>query len=219
MNTLTANETPQDKAAGDITFTHGEHTIYDPYVSPCNTYRADPVRDYGFEEICTGGNNAALYKKLPNNQHILLTDLDGASTPTGPTDCLMGLYDDDGAGEGLGCTQLDYQSDLTHADLPPIPLTPERIAPEFLKVLKEWLTPEQYREMIELNAAETDSGICHSGDYCDSNMAMDAAIRNLGHAEMLDADDWAAKQENADLWNAAWDLAKVQMQQRAKVAA
>lgn len=84
----------------------------------------------------------------------------------------------------------------------------QRVGDAFAAVLKGWLSRADFREMRERNAAETDASVCHSHDHCDANMAMDEALRGCGFAAMLDAGDLASKEENAHLWNSAWDYAK-----------
>lgn len=62
------------------------------------------------------------------------------------------------------------------------------------------------KEIVALTIRETDPGICHTGDYCDSNMAMHAAMVNLGVLTEDDQEDF--DQGIMDLFNNAWDLAK-----------
>lgn len=86
----------------------------------------------------------------------------------------------------------------------------EQLARVFAGVLKEWLTPAQMWAVVNMNAAHgNDPSICASGDFCDSNMAMDEAFKRMG-LEVLPGDpDEGMLQETVDLWNAAWQLAKV----------
>lgn len=83
--------------------------------------------------------------------------------------------------------------------------TAEAVAAEFAKVLRTWLTPEEFTEMRCSNRGETDEGVCHSHDFCDANMAMLRALTNLGVPE-----DSVNYQDDAtlELWNSAWDIAK-----------
>jgi hypothetical protein len=77
----------------------------------------------------------------------------------------------------------------------------EQLADRFAAVLKEWLTPQEFAEMKRRN--ETDptyaDSACASHDFCDANMAMDVAWREIIGGS-IDAD----KEEQAALWNAAW---------------
>lgn len=84
--------------------------------------------------------------------------------------------------------------------------TTEQIAKEFSKVLKTWLSEDEMNEIVALTICEIDPSICHTGDYCDSNMAMHGAMINLG---MLSEDDEDYLNEAfTDLFNNSWDEAK-----------
>lgn len=87
----------------------------------------------------------------------------------------------------------------------PDPVVVEKIAAEFARILREWLTDAEWAEMRRANAAETDDNVCHSHDYCDANMAMDEAFTNV-RGEGADVGSY----EDAALWGAAWDKAKAQ---------
>lgn len=87
----------------------------------------------------------------------------------------------------------------------PLP-SPAALAQEFSKVLGNWLAPSQLREVTLRNSRETNPNICHSHDFCDANMAMDQALKNLG-AEAFPAEG-GMSDEVVDLWNEAWDIAK-----------
>jgi hypothetical protein len=73
--------------------------------------------------------------------------------------------------------------------------SPEMIAAQALKVFEYWLGKKLLREI-----ANSD-GRLNVDDKCDSNMAMDEAIRVFAPDYEIDA----ANQEQADLWNAAVD--------------
>lgn len=80
-----------------------------------------------------------------------------------------------------------------------------QIAEAFAEVMRQWLSPTEFDEMKRLN--ETDptysGGCCASHNYCDANMAMDAAMRDvLGEAYDIESED------QQKLWNAAWTLAR-----------
>lgn len=72
---------------------------------------------------------------------------------------------------------------------------PKVIAAAFDKVLREWLSPADYSEVVRRNATPQyrDCDICASHDFCDSNEAMMEAFENAGVAD------------DAALWNAAWN--------------
>jgi hypothetical protein len=84
-------------------------------------------------------------------------------------------------------------------------VNPTTLGDRFAATLKEWLTPEEFAEMKRRN--ETDPTYanlsCASHDFCDANMAMDSAWRDLIGTE-INADD----EEQAALWNAAWEIAR-----------
>jgi hypothetical protein len=77
-----------------------------------------------------------------------------------------------------------------------------RLASEFSRVLRSWLTVGEMEQVISRNKRETDPRICHSHDFCDANMAMDEAFTTITGRE-LDADDGS----DVALWGKAWDIA------------
>jgi hypothetical protein len=83
------------------------------------------------------------------------------------------------------------------------------LAREFSKVLREWLTPSQMAEVIRRNATPeyADGLCCASHDFCDANMAMDAALR-VNYADRMTGDWVTEDDELRGLWNSAWDIAK-----------
>lgn len=91
----------------------------------------------------------------------------------------------------------------------------EALAEAFIRILRETLGDETYAKVVALNAAELNPDVCASGDFCDSNMVMDAAFREFGidpcEYGRVDEDD-GMPQEVCDLWNAAWDRGKELMQ-------
>lgn len=78
----------------------------------------------------------------------------------------------------------------------------EKIAREFSKVLREWLTAEQMAQVISRNAKETNPSICHSHDFCDANMAMMEAYEKVTGEEIDNLTE-----EQSALWGKAWDHA------------
>lgn len=77
----------------------------------------------------------------------------------------------------------------------------ETLASEFTIVIREWLTPDQCREIDSRNAAETDAAICHSHDFCDANQAMIDALERFNVE--LDLQDDAQRNLMQDAWNIA----------------
>jgi aminoglycoside phosphotransferase (APT) family kinase protein len=53
------------------------------------------------------------------------------------------------------------------------------VSKEFQRILKEWMTPEEWQQMIALNLKEKSQFICHSHDFCDANVAMLQAVINV----------------------------------------
>lgn len=91
----------------------------------------------------------------------------------------------------------------------------QTLAGEFTATLKEWLTPQEFAQVVSLNAAETDATICHSHDFCDANEAMLDAFRRVFNREPFfpaDIDDnlCTTEQQDADwrLLMDAWNEAK-----------
>jgi hypothetical protein len=71
------------------------------------------------------------------------------------------------------------------------------VAKQFCRLLLKKIGPKGVSESVRLNRAEESPSVCHTHDFCDANMVMDAAMR----ACKADADD-------TDLWNSAWSMAK-----------
>lgn len=77
------------------------------------------------------------------------------------------------------------------------------LAREFGSLIQAAFSVSQFREMVDRNKAEPeDSGVCHTHDYCDSNMVMLEAFQNVFKREPdMDSDD------DLELWNDAWAIA------------
>jgi len=82
------------------------------------------------------------------------------------------------------------------------PATPERLAFEFVNVLRHWLTIDDIVVIRKLNKAEPSPDVCHSHDVCDANAAMVQALVNLGALT-----DTHQMPTDTELWNAAWNIA------------
>lgn len=82
----------------------------------------------------------------------------------------------------------------------------EQLAAAFTRELANQLTKQQWLTVCRRNRVETDPGVCHSHDYCDANMVMDAAFRSLGLDPFGGGD--TMPDAMVDLWNDAWDRAK-----------
>ena len=65
------------------------------------------------------------------------------------------------------------------------------------------------RIVLDRNAAQDNPDVCHSHDFCDANMVMQIAAKNLGYAENFDTADTEDRVDDCcNLWNAAWNEAK-----------
>lgn len=86
------------------------------------------------------------------------------------------------------------------------------LALEFSRVLRSWLDEREMATVIERNET-AESYICHSHDFCDANMAMDEAWRNLKlPLELIEGEEEETIAPNTEecmsLWSAAWGKAK-----------
>lgn len=87
----------------------------------------------------------------------------------------------------------------------------ERIAGEFLRLLRQDIGPDHYAEVCVRNANEANPNVCHSHDFCDANITMaDAIEKVLGRAVDLYND------EDDALWSVAWNLAHNTMVQQTR---
>lgn len=83
----------------------------------------------------------------------------------------------------------------------------KKLSEAFLKVLTEWLTPDERREVDRLNRTSEYIGCCATHDYCDANMAMfEAFTKTLGREPNLGPDDEGGR--DVGVMNRAWLAAK-----------
>lgn len=78
------------------------------------------------------------------------------------------------------------------------------LAGRFADLLHDAMTPEQWGEMRRRNAFEAHPGVCHSHDFLDANTIMFAAG---GGETGLFASPEDFSEEQAALWDSAWELA------------
>lgn len=100
----------------------------------------------------------------------------------------------------------------------------EKLAEAFADVLLEWLEREQFEQMKRDNTERGEPGVCASHDYCDANMAMDAAItectsptfnvcdfmdeyNDLVVSKGVDVANAHESKAIFDKWNGAWAVA------------
>lgn len=76
----------------------------------------------------------------------------------------------------------------------------------FLVLLKEEIGPRKYEAVVVYNEIETDPSVCHSQDFCDANDLMDEAFTAFTGCKVE-----PSSQDHANLWSAAWDIAKLKM--------
>ena len=82
--------------------------------------------------------------------------------------------------------------------------TSETVGDEFVAILSNWLTDYEMDLVVHYNATPAYVQSCASHNFCDANMAMLAAFEDTTNCE-FDLDD----QGHVDLFNAAWDYAKI----------
>ena len=70
--------------------------------------------------------------------------------------------------------------------------------------MRSTLTPEQMEQVVEGNRTESNPNVCHSGDFCDSNMVLHEVFMRYG----MDVADEGGAEKWGHLWDAAWNLAK-----------
>jgi hypothetical protein len=79
------------------------------------------------------------------------------------------------------------------------------IAEAFSEVMRQWLSPAEFAEMKRRNECDPAYAgkCCASHDFCDANMAMDAAMQDvLGDAYRIEDETLHP------IWNEAWSLAR-----------
>jgi len=77
-----------------------------------------------------------------------------------------------------------------------------KIAKEFSKLLTKFLSKKNMIHIIELNKVEKHMGVCHSHDFCDSNMFMDQAFQNIHFCQTSFVD------RDNEIWSNAWEIAR-----------
>jgi len=80
-----------------------------------------------------------------------------------------------------------------------------KLAKEFSKILKGWLTKEELNEINYKNEnnPEYQDGVCATHDYCDPNEAMLQAFKKVNRREF----DFSSDKDSAEI-NIAWNKAK-----------
>lgn len=158
-----------------------------------------------FELAMMGGGCLAYRRELDNGGHILVTDIDGSGTRLEDGEpVLVGIYTGADYDEGQ-CVEF-ASFDEAYAVLDTDANSVEAMATVFAKVLQSWLTPEQFETVRQRNRSQEP---CASHDFCDANMAMDAAFRMVMGRDFEHDGETERGQVDCDTFNAAWGLAVV----------
>lgn len=75
-------------------------------------------------------------------------------------------------------------------------MTAQELADRFSRRIRRVLTVDEVDSANELNADETEDGVCHTHDYCDANMVMMNALGMM------------PRESDSGLWAEAWRLAR-----------
>lgn len=124
----------------DMTFNHDGTAISNPTLSTCGRFLADPIKDYGFQIIQTGGGCTALQKRVNGGWVVLARE---CSHELGEvlTPFVMGFYDDseDGSlwGNELGMADLQVGVNVTTED--EIDSLAEDALNAMCKTVQDWL--------------------------------------------------------------------------------
>lgn len=89
----------------DMTFNHYGTAISNPTLSTCARFTVDPIKEYGFEIIHTGGGCTALQKKVEGGWVVLSREV-SHELGENLTPFLMGFYDDSEDGETMWGNEL-----------------------------------------------------------------------------------------------------------------
>ena len=79
-----------------------------------------------------------------------------------------------------------------------------KVAKLFCARVKEEIGAENLSKAVALNRTEKDANVCHTHDFCDTNMVMEAACDEAGIPGWADGEDGV----RTAIWNEAWTLAK-----------
>ena len=80
----------------------------------------------------------------------------------------------------------------------------DTLAREFSAALKTELSVDEMVEVVRLNRVESNPHICHSADFCDTNMVLHEVFMKYG----MDVADEGGVEKWGALWNETWDKAK-----------
>jgi len=128
-------------------------------------------------------------------------------TPEYPGNVDVGMYLD------ADMSELAFVSDVEQSDVPETIkrlIEAGKVAKAFSQKLQEEIGREKVLQVVDVNrgrrAANPKDSSCASHDFCDANMAMDAAMR-----ETLGLEEYQMMEDDSGLdrvWNTAWDVAR-----------
>jgi len=106
----------------EMSFTFEGMSITNPTCSPCGRFTVDPIKEYGFEIIHTGGGCTALQKRVNGGWVVLSREVSHELGET-LTPFLMGFYDDAEDGENMWGNELG----MAELQVGILPMTPDEI--------------------------------------------------------------------------------------------
>lgn len=129
----------------------------------------------------------------------------------GPTETYSNLkeFADDGSLVPQFTDMLDEALAFAQHEKPAL-LNATLVAHAFVRQLLADIGEADFKEVLRKQREEPIEGVCHSHDYCDANMTMDAAMASVGVVALPEDED-GMSDAVVDLWNAAWDHAKLRM--------
>ena len=84
----------------------------------------------------------------------------------------------------------------------------KEVARNFCVLMRKAIGPHMLARVVNLNSAESSPNVCHTHDYCDANMVMEAAMHEAGVETDTETEGDGGDRPWFPVWNAAWDMAK-----------
>ena len=109
------------------------------------------------------------------------------------------------------CGKCDCQKKPKLKKRPLTEVSVRDVSDAFTKVIQEWLSPAELKQVCKLNRSpDYHPCCCATHDFCDSNMAMFEAFKRLtGSNPPVTCERHTDMTELADLlWNYAWNMSK-----------
>ena len=158
-----------------------------------------------------------LLYKIPQNSELKIglqvayKSLNGAFTQLG---IITSSYVQDGftmyiLNSAMGAYIADDLRFINHLE----PAKVLSLSNEFSRIVSSWCSIQQLAEINRVNAFPQNSGCCASGDYYDTNIAMDEAFtktfdRNFTFFNDDEPESELGNSIDSNYCNAAWDLSK-----------